>query len=196
MGTMHQILRWIDVGSYVFLGITFLSLLRLKSQLGNQRNTGLLARIAGGLALCLVGTSIVLPRVASPRSTVNGVVVGFHQVKEYRSSHFEFRVEGKNQLSGVLRANYFDKGFYLDDPAVSDGDTVEAAYLDWTNEVTGLTEVAGRHAGWTFQEDQKGVGPWLLIFGGALLVFTGIMGKISDIVAKPESDHIGVNGLG
>jgi hypothetical protein len=185
---MHQVLAWIDVATYVFLGITLLCLWRMKRQLGDQRNTGLLARIAGGLVLCSIGTTIILPRLASPRSTVTGVVRAFHEVKENRGSHFEFRIEGNNQLSGELRANYFDKGFYFDDPSVSNGDTVEAAYLNWTNEVIGLREVAGRHAGWTFQEDQNRVGPWLLIFGGGLLVFTGIFGKLSDLAAKPEGD--------
>jgi hypothetical protein len=132
---------------------------RLQQQLGDQRNTRLLARTAGGMVLCLIGASIALPRLASPQSTVTGVVTAFHEVKEYRSSHFEFRVEEDNQLGGALRANYFDKGFYFGDPAVSDGDTVEATYLNWTNEVVGLREVAGRHSGWTFQADPNRVGP-------------------------------------
>ena len=88
----------------------------------------------------------------------------------------------------MLRANYFDKGFYFDDPSVSNGSTVEAVYLNWTNEVIGLRAVAGRHAGWTFEEDQNRVGPWLLVIGGGLLLCAGIFGKLSDLAAKPEGD--------
>lgn len=70
---------------------------------------------------------------------------------------------------------------------MSNGDTVEAVYLNLANEVIGLRAVAGRHAGWTFEEDQKRVGPWLLVVGGGLLVCAGIFGKLSDLAAKPEA---------
>lgn len=185
---MHRVLAWIDVATYVFLGITFVCLWRLKGQIGDPRNTGLLARIAGGLVLGSMGITVILPIVASPRSTITGVVRDFREVSGYRSSYFEFRIEGDNQFSDVLRANYFDKGFYFDDPSVSNGSTVEAVYLNWTNEVIGLRAVAGRHAGWTFEEDQNRVGPWLLVVGGGLLVCAGIFGKLSDLAAKPEGD--------
>jgi hypothetical protein len=170
---MHQVLTCIDVATYVFLGITLLCLWRLKGQIGDPRNTGLLARIAGGLVLGSMGITVILPIVASPRSTITGVVRDFREVSGYRTSYFEFRIEGDNQFSDVLRANYFDKGFYFDDPSVSNGDTVEAVYLNWTNEVIGLRAVAGRHAGWTFEEDQKRCGSLVTSCWGRTLSLCG-----------------------
>ncbi len=187
---MPQLLHWIDVVIYLFAGIAILSLLRMGQQAGYQRGPRRLAQIAGGLALSSMGISVVLPMLVSPRPIAKGVVMYFHEVSGYRTSHFEFRIQGNNELSKVLRATYFDKGFYFGDPSVSDGDIVEAVYLDWTNQIVSLREVAGHHAGWTLQEDENRVGPWFLIIGGALLAITGILGKLSDLAAKPEDAPI------
>lgn len=178
---MPRYLNWLDIAGYVFGALTLFCLLRMRRQGQEQRNTTLLARAAGGLLLCSIGASTLLTGVVSPRSTISGSVTGFHQVREYRSQHFEFRLARNNELSVVLRANYFDKGFYFGDPAVSDGDAVEATYAKWTNEVIQLREVAGRHPGWTFSVDPHPVGPWLLLVTGILLVLSGILGKLSDL---------------
>jgi hypothetical protein len=182
---MHELLPSIDAGTYVFLAITLLCLWWIKVTQGNQRNIRLIARASGGLVLVLLGISIILPELASPRTTSTGAVTDFHEVREYRSSHFEFRINGKDP---VLSADYLDTGYYFGKPSVSDGDIVNLAYLSWTDEVIRIREIAGRHPGWEYQEDQRPVGPWLLVFGGILLVFGAIWGKLTDRFARSDGD--------
>jgi hypothetical protein len=71
---------------------------------------------------------------------------------------------------------------------VSDGGRVETVYLNWTNEIAEIRKSSGHHPGWSFQEDRSRVGPGVLIFGGAFLVLTAIVGKLSDVAAEPEVD--------
>src|SRR5271155_1852546 len=157
---MHKLLPLINAGTYVFLAITLLCLWRIKVNPGNPRNIRLIARASGGLVLILLGVSIIYPNLASPQAISTGAVTDFHEVREYRSSHFEFRINGSNP---VLSADYFDRGFYFGKPSVSDGDTVDLTYLSWTDEVIRIREVSGRHPGWEYQEDLRPVGPWLLV---------------------------------
>lgn len=180
---MQQFLRLIDAAGYAFLALALLCLWRIKHSSGDGRNLRLLARISSGCVLFFVGISIVLPKIASPRIESAGVVSSFHEVNEYRSSHFEFRINGRDPN---LSAFYFDKGFYFGDPSVSDGDTVELEYLSWTNQVLRLQEISGRHPGWKFEEEPKPLGPWLVVLGGILLIFGGIWGKLTDVVARPD----------
>jgi hypothetical protein len=114
--------------------------------------------------------------------------VGFHEVTGYRTaSHFEFRLNAKDHLSGVLRAYYFDKGFYFGDPAISDGDVIKVLYASWTSDILALSEVSGHHPGWMYRESETSLGPWLLGAIGALLFIGGIIGWMSDIAAKPNA---------
>ena len=147
------------------------------------------ARMIGGLGVCFLGASIVSPPLFSPRLTLEGPVAGFHQVTAYRSSsHFEFSVNPNGHLSGVLRAHYFDKGYYFGDPVVSDGDVVRVSYFTWTNDVLEMRETKGRHAGWTYREDENGVGPWILCALGAYLFFGGIISWLfSDMAVQPDT---------
>jgi hypothetical protein len=92
----------------------------------NNGNFGMLAKVCGSFVMVLMGLSWALPDLASPRGISKGLVCSFHQVRDIRTSHFEFRLDSKEP---TLIAGYFDKGFYFDDPVVSDGDTVEVTLL-------------------------------------------------------------------
>jgi hypothetical protein len=182
---MQNPLSLVHASTYVCLAITLFCLWRIRVSPSEERNIRLLARVFGGVALLSLGGGIILPKLASPQGTSEGIVTDFHEVREYRSSHFEFRVNGQEP---ELRAYYFDKGFYFNDPLVSDGDRVDVSYLSWTNEIVRIREIAGHHTGLEFQEDLKPIGPWLLIAEGVLLILAGVGGKVSDIMARPDDD--------
>src|SRR5580704_6123652 len=182
---MQNPLPLVHAFTYVCLAITLFCLWRIKISSSEERKIRLLSRVFGGVALLSFGVGTILPKLASPQGTSEGIVTDFHQVSEYRSSHFEFRVNGHGP---ELRAYYFDKGFYFNDPLVSNGDRVDVSYLSWTNEIVRIREIAGHHMGWKLQEDLKPIGPWLLVAGGVLLILAGVGGKVSDIMARSDDD--------
>ena len=101
-------------------------------------------------------------------------------------SRFEFSVQDLSGESRVLNSDYFDKGFYSGDPLVYDGPTVKAAYLAWTGEVTALTELSGRHAGWSFEKNPSTTFPWILVAVGLIVMIGGSLHAINDRLAEPS----------
>jgi hypothetical protein len=77
--------------------------------------------------------------------------------------------------------------FYFGDSELSDGDVIRVSYLVWTNDIVEISEISGRHAGWAYREGEPGAGPWLLGALGVFLFFSGILGWITDGVARPDA---------
>jgi hypothetical protein len=98
--------------------------------------------------------------------------------------HFEFRIQGSLGATAVLRAYYFDQGFFFQDPLVSDGDVVAARWLDWTNEVIEIKVLQGRHAGWSYEQPQRIVFPSLTFLAGLALFLGGISRAIRGSTTK------------
>jgi hypothetical protein len=184
---MPAYLHWIDIAADVFCAIGILCVLLRKWQVIDPTPRTRLANfLSWGLGLCCLAASLAIPPTLSPRKTVTGNVRSFHQVRKYRSSYFSFSVNAGQSSSGELHANYFDRGFYHDDPAVSDGDVVTTTYLEWTSEVVSMKELAGRHPGWSFEHVPNYAGPVVFGFGGLALIVGGVLSVLSDILAKPE----------
>jgi hypothetical protein len=147
---------------------------------------------AGGFCLVSYGLTLALPSILSPREVVAGPVAGFRQVPVMRGySRFEFSVQNGSRGSPALNSDYFDKGFYSGDPLVYDGATVKATYLAWTGEVVALTELSGRHAGWSFSRNPSTIFPWILVAAGIIVMFGGGLHAISDRLAKPPEPRGG-----
>ncbi len=180
---MQRVSSLADAASVIFLAITLWCLWRSKSAFGYERNLRLIARASGGFALLFVGISILLPIVASPRIIIKGLVTEFHEVNELRDSYFKFRINGNDP---ELRVSYFDRGFYFGDPSLRNGDTVELVYLSWTNQVVRIREINGHHPGWAFEEDQRKIGPWVLVLVGILMIFGSLWAKLTDLAARPD----------
>jgi hypothetical protein len=175
----------------VLIGIAAILLLLSQNQVaGEERKLTLPARMLGGLGLCCLSASIVLPFVMAPRNNIEGRVTDFHQVTGIRQSRFEFSVNSNDRVSPVLRAYYFDKGFYFGDPAISDGDRIRVSYVTWTNDALEITETVGRHKGWTYRESNNNAGPWLMGVIGAVLFFGGLIGWISDKAAEVDPANV------
>jgi len=184
---MPTYVHWIDVAEGIFFTIGILCvLLRKWKVIDSTPGTKLVNFVAWGLCFCCLAASLAIPSILSPRRTLTGNVRGFHQVRRYRTSYFSFSVNTSQSSSGELNANYFDKGFYFDDPAVSDGDVVTVTYLEWTAKVTGMKELAGRHPGWGFEYVPNYSGPVIFGIGGLALILGGVLSVLSDILAKPE----------
>jgi hypothetical protein len=133
---------WVDIVSGLLIGTALVLLMYSRTQItGQQRKFTLPASIIGGLGLCFLSASIALPPLLSPRLTLEGTVIGFRRISGYRGgSHFEFRLNANRHVSNVLRAHYFDKGFYFSDPSVSDGDVIRVLYVGWTNDILEISE--------------------------------------------------------
>jgi hypothetical protein len=172
----------------VFLsGLALLLLMFSENQIpGQERVFALPAKMIGGLGRCL-SASAVLPPLISPGITLEGTVTDFHEVTSFDASPFEFKLNSKGHLGSVLRAHYFDKGFYFGDPEVSDGDVIKVSYFTWTNDVFAINKTSGHHPGWSYREDNAGVGPWLLGALGVFLFLSGIVGWLTDRVAQPNA---------
>ena len=183
---MLRYLTSFDIATGVLAVIAFILFALAKNQIaGEERKFSLPGRMVGGLALCCFSASVVLPLLFSPRLTLEGPVEGFHQVTEFRASHFEFRLRGGDP-SGTLRAYYFDKGFYFGDPAVANGDVIRASYLTWTNDIVEISEISGHHVGWAYRRAQTGLGAWLLGALGMIIFFSGALGWASDRAARSD----------
>jgi hypothetical protein len=184
---MPAYLHWLDIAADIFCAIGVLCvLLRKWRVIDPTPGTKLFSFVAGGLGLCFLAASLAIPPLLSPRKTAIGNVRSFHQVRKYRSSYFSFSVGTGQSSSGELNANYFDKGFYFDDPAVSDGDVVTITYLEWTSKVVSMKELTGRHPGWSFEDVPNYAGPVVFGFAGLALIIGGVLSVLSDILAKPE----------
>ena len=134
-----------------------------------------------------LSASSVLPPLISPRVSFEGRVTDFREVTGLDvSSHFEFKLNSKAHLGGILRAHYFDRGFYYGDSAVSNGDVVRVSYFAWTNDILEMSELWGRHAGWAYREGETGAGPWLLGALGVLVFGSGVAGWMTDRAAQPD----------
>jgi hypothetical protein len=106
---------WSDIATGVPVGTALLLLLLSENQIpGQGRVFTLPARTIGGLGLCCLSASVVLPPLISPSISIEGRVADFREVTSLDGpSHFEFKLNSNGQFSRVLRAHYFDKGFLL-----------------------------------------------------------------------------------
>ncbi len=175
---MENYLNWLEYAGDIFAISCLVCVALLRG--GPSAGTKLLAHITGGLALCaFAGAFGISPY--SPKPTVTGRVVEFHQAGGYRHEWFEFRIDDGVRVSPVLKANYFDRGYYFGDPAVSDGNIASVTYLDWTRDVTRISMRSGAHPGWIFDRDVS-PGPFLLlVFScGLVLMLRGIFIAIAD----------------
>jgi hypothetical protein len=172
---MATYLRWLDIATIVALvaAVYFLFVRETETIYVTQR-TRLLNRITGGLFLVCWTTSLLVPRLYSPRIAATGRVTGFHQAQDIKSDHFEFRMERSLGATPILRAYFFDQGFFFQDPLVSDGDVIAARWLDWTNEVIEIKVLRGRHAGWSYEEPQRVFFPLLAFLAGLALLLSAI----------------------
>jgi hypothetical protein len=182
---MATYLRWLDIATVVVLVVAvYFLFVRETETIYVTQKTRVLNRITGGLFLICWMTSLLLPTLYSPRNAATGRVNGFHQAQDVRSDHFEFRIQGSLGATAVLRAYYFDQGFFFQDPLVSDGDVVAARWLDWTNEVIEIKVLQGRHAGWSYEQPQRIVFPSLTFLAGLALFLGGISRAIRGSTTK------------
>jgi hypothetical protein len=192
---MPSYLHWLDILTNVLGAVAILCALVIKKQGQSAKgSTKFLGLVSGGLCLCSLASTMAIPALRSARKTLTGAVTGFHEVRQYRSSSFHFVVDNGKESSGELYAHYFDKGFFFGDPSVSNGDIIIATYLDWTKEVIEIKELSGRHTGWTFAKDPSGPGPWVFGFVGVAMIVAGVLGVVSDIMARPSGDRSGRTG--
>lgn len=174
-------------GAFVVLGLVYLYVSR---NMGD--NTPSLVKLIGRLAwaafLICMGCETLLPILFSPRASITGQVYGLHRVHAGRGYYyFEFDVVGQNTRQTV-RADYSDHEFYSGDPILSNGNTVEARYLQLTGETEQLRELAGRHPGWEYQADTKPIAPPIFILIGLAVLVGAVAGFITDIQARPGKD--------
>jgi hypothetical protein len=186
---MPTYINYMAVASYVLGAVALVCWFLTRSEAPEVKTIiRLVGYTAGGFCLVSYGLTLSLPSIFSPRKVITGHVSGFRQVPimlDY--SRFEFTVQDGIRASPVLNSDYFDKGFYSGDPLVYDGAIVEATYLAWTSEIVTLTELSGRHTGWTFRKDPSTMFPWILVAGGFIVMFGGVLRTISDRLAKsPE----------
>lgn len=183
---MADYLHWLDIATYALMAATgyFLFVRETETPYVTFR-TRFLGGLISGLCLVCWMTSVLLPVLFSPRIAITGKVIGFHQVEDGDGrAHFEFRIAQRLHATSVLRANYFDRGFYANDPSISDGDAVAAIWLDWTNEITEIKVIEGRHAGWSYKQTQKVLFPSLAFLAGVILVLRAIGGAIRHSTTK------------
>jgi len=181
-------LYWIGLASDGFVAVGLLTLVvTQKGIIDATPVTKLITFSASGIGLCLLSASLFAPSL-SPRAAITGHVRGFHQVREYRNSYFSFSIVAGESSSPELHADYFDRGFYYDDSAVSNGDVVSVVFLEWTRTVVSMNELSGKHSGWSFESTPKTTAPIVIGLAGIALIVGGIIGVSSDIMARPEPD--------
>jgi hypothetical protein len=172
---MATYLRWLDIATiFALVAAVYFLFVRETETIYVTQRTRLLNRITGGLFLVCWTTSLLLPTFYSPRIAATGRVTGFDQAQDIRSDHFEFRIQRSLGPTPVLRAYFFDRGFFFQDPLVSDGDVIAARWLDWTNEVVEIKVLQGRHAGWGYEEPQRVLFPLLAFLAGLALLLSAI----------------------
>lgn len=178
-----------EVAGYVFGAVALLCWFATLSEVPEAKTIiRLIGYAAGGFCLISYGLTLALPSILSHQEIIAGPVVGFRQVPVMRGySRFEFSVHDGSRVSPTLKSDYFDSGYYSGDPLVYDGATVKATYLAWTGEVVALTELSGRHAGWSFRKNPSTLFPWILIVAGIILMFGGALHAISDRLANPPA---------
>jgi hypothetical protein len=83
---------WSEIVTGVLVGTALLLLLFSRNQIpGQERVFTLPARTIGGLGLCCLSASIVLPPLISPRVSIEGRVADFREVTSLDvASHLEF----------------------------------------------------------------------------------------------------------
>jgi hypothetical protein len=172
MGAYLELLNIATV--VVFVVAVYFLFVRETETIYVTHKTRLLNRVTWGLFLICSMISVLLPTFFSPKDEATGRVTGFRHVEDYRSDHFEFQIEQTFGTTAVLRADYFDKGFFFQDPAVSDGDVIAARWLDWTNEVVMINVLRGRHEGWSYEKSQRIFFPSLALLAGIGLFLAGI----------------------
>lgn len=183
---MPVYITWLEIAVYVLAAVAIFSQIAKRNQTNPKIALRILAFVSAGLCLCCFAWTMAAPQISSPRKIATGRVIGFHQVRAYRSSSFHFQIARDGHTTEEVHANYFDKGFYFGDPAMSDGDMAEVAYLEWTKQAFSIRELSGRHAGWSFSESPETPAPLVMCFLGIAILASGLLSVISDIMARPD----------